>query len=54
MSLNKVFSYRLEPSKDQLQKIAQSAGCTRYIFNYGLSKVKNALDNKVKNLHIKI
>lgn len=46
--IKKTFSYRLEPTSIQRQKIEQFAGSARFIFNYGLAQIKTAFDQKKK------
>ncbi len=48
MVIQKTFSFRLDPSKNQCIQFAQYAGSARYIFNYGLSSIKKALEEKNK------
>jgi putative transposase len=43
-TIQKTFKYRLKPNKVQEEIFAQFAGSARYIYNYGLSKIKGALD----------
>lgn len=38
MLVKRNFKYRLMPSKKQVLSFAQSAGCCRYVFNYGLKE----------------
>ena len=44
--IQKTYSARLEPNKEQLILFAQFAGCARFVFNYALGLIKQALDNK--------
>jgi len=46
--IQKTFSYRLKPSKNQSSLLAQFAGSARYIYNFGLALIKEALDNEQK------
>lgn len=48
VKIKKTFSYRLKLNKEQRNLLAQYAGCARYVFNYGLALIKEALDNKQK------
>lgn len=41
--IQQVFRYELRPSTGQLQALASHAGGARYAFNWGISKVKEAL-----------
>ncbi len=47
-TIQKTFSYRLEPTRLQRMLFAQYAGCVRFVFNYGLSLIKKAFDSKTK------
>lgn len=46
--IKKTFLYRLKPTVAQETKCAQFAGARRFIYNYGLSLIKNAFENKQK------
>ena len=54
----KSFKFRLYPNKLQLELINKSFGCSRFIYNYYLSNIKNNgykdvysnIDNYVNNL----
>ncbi|MGE0010508.1 MAG: RNA-guided endonuclease InsQ/TnpB family protein [Candidatus Babeliales bacterium] len=46
--IQKTFSFRLKPTKEQLILFAKFAGSTRYIFNYGLALIKEAMEGKQK------
>lgn len=37
----KSFKFRLYPNKEQLELLNKSFGCSRFIYNYYLSKIKN-------------
>jgi putative transposase len=44
--IQKTYTARLEPNKEQLILFSQFAGCARFVFNYALGLIKQALDNK--------
>jgi putative transposase len=41
--LQKTYSYRLEPTQEQFILFARFAGSARYVFNWGLARIKEAL-----------
>ncbi|MBA3536265.1 helix-turn-helix domain-containing protein [Candidatus Dependentiae bacterium] len=51
--LQKVFTYKLDPSRSTQQLFIQCAGSTRYIYNYGLALLKHALETEKKLLSYK-
>lgn len=46
MKIRKAFKFKLKPSAEQRQKMAQTAGCVRLVWNKSLGQVKEALENK--------
>jgi putative transposase len=48
MEQKRTYSYRLECSKEQKELMSQYAGCARYIYNYGLGLIKEALEQDKK------
>jgi putative transposase len=44
----KTFSYRLKPTKEQSRHFVCYAGCARFVYNFGLSQIKNAFEAKEK------
>lgn len=46
--IQKTFSFRLKPTSVQAILLAQFAGSARYIYNFGLALIKDALDKKQK------
>lgn len=48
MKIQKTFKYAVKPTKEQKEKFFKFSGCTRFVFNNGLSLIKKALDEKIK------
>jgi len=48
MKIRKAFTYRLEPNKNQKQKMSMFSGCCRYLWNCSLSLQKALLDQSKK------
>ena len=48
MLVRKAFQFRLEPTADQRQAMAQAAGCVRLVWNKALADVKKSLDHGEK------
>ncbi len=46
MLVRKAFKFKLKPTGDQRQKMAQTAGCVRLVWNKSLRQVKENLDAK--------
>lgn len=46
MKILKSFKFKLKPNSEQRQKMAQTAGCVRLVWNKSLAEVKESLDNK--------
>lgn len=46
MKIRKAFKFRLKPTNDQRQKMAQTAGCVRLVWNKSLGAVKEDLEKK--------
>lgn len=46
----KAFKYRIYPTADQRQKIAQQFGCCRYIYNWGLQRKMEAYQSEGKSI----
>jgi putative transposase len=48
MKIRKAFKFRLKPTAEHRQKLAQTAGCVRLVWNKGLAETKNTLERKEK------
>lgn len=48
MIIQKTYKFRLNPTKREAELFAQFSGCARYVYNYGLSLIKKALEAKTK------
>jgi putative transposase len=46
--IQKTFSYRLKVTESEREQLAQYAGCARFVFNWGLAKIKKAFEAKAK------
>ncbi len=44
------FKYRFYPSEEQAQTLAQTFGCVRYVFNFGLSLRQDAYQERGESL----
>ena len=52
MIMFKSFKFRLYPNKEQIQLLNKSFGCTRFIYNHYLSKIKNnGYQNAYSNIY---
>ncbi|GAE93125.1 mobile element protein [Gracilibacillus boraciitolerans JCM 21714] len=49
---HKAYQYRIYPTKEQQTFIAQSFGCSRFVFNHFLEKIKCADEEKRKTLQV--
>ncbi len=49
---HKAYQYRIFPNKQQQTFIAQSFGCSRFVFNHFLEKIKHADEEKRKTLQV--
>ena len=50
MKINKAFKFRIYPNKEQIQFLAQSFGCARFVFNYFLRQRINYYAENAKGL----
>ena len=48
MLVRKAYKFRLEPNKEQRQKLAMNAGCCRFVWNKALALQKEALEQTKK------
>jgi putative transposase len=48
--IRKAFKYRIYPSKAQEQHLAQFFGCSRFVYNWGLAKKKEAWEKEKKSI----
>ena len=46
MKIRKAFKFKLKPSSDHRQKMAQAAGCVRLVWNKSLAAIKESLEQK--------
>ena len=46
MKIRKAFKFKLKPTSEQRQKMAQTAGCVRLVWNKSLGAIKEELDKK--------
>jgi transposase len=46
MNIRKAFQFKLKPTREQRQKMAQTAGCVRLVWNKSLGIIKEALKKK--------
>lgn len=46
MEVRKAYKFRLQPNVEQKQKIAQTAGCVRLVWNRSLAEIRSSLDAK--------
>ncbi len=42
------YKYRVYPTETQKVYLAQSFGCTRFVYNYGLNLIQNDYHNGIK------
>jgi len=47
-TIQKTYKFKLDPNKALKEVFAQYAGCARFVYNYGLSLIKKALEVKSK------
>lgn len=45
-TIQKTYRYQLKPCKQIENLLLKAAGCARYVYNYGLNKIKIALNSK--------
>lgn len=48
MKIRKAFKFKLKPTSEQRQKMAQTAGCVRLVWNKSLGEIKEDLEKKEK------
>ena len=46
MKIRKAFKFKLKPTSEQPQKMAQTAGCVRFVWNKSLEAIKEEVDKK--------
>lgn len=46
MKIEKAYKFKLEPTSEQAEKLAQMAGCGRVVFNDSLEYVLNIIEYK--------
>ena len=48
------YKYRLEPNKEQADRIKRTIGCARFMYNILLEDYKEQLNNRIEDVPVKI
>jgi transposase len=46
MNIRKAFQFKLKPTREQRQKMAQTAGCVRLVWNKSLGMLQRSTEKK--------